>query len=156
MSPGKTVSTPESLFNAHLDLASKIGRNFPMANASIEESVQEARIACWSAAQAFDPAKGEFEPFTSTVIRNHLGNAYNKAKRRSVEITPLDMTMSDDDDSQAKTLKVMIPTPEASPLLEAERVDVRATIREGLAGTSAIGDFRLSSTQKGNPLPCPK
>ena len=78
-------STPEALFESHLELAAKIGGHFQMANASIEESVQEARIALWSAAQAFNPAKGEFEPFASTVIRNHLRNAYNKAKRRSVE-----------------------------------------------------------------------
>jgi transposase-like protein len=42
------------------------------------------------------------------------------------------MAMSDDDDSQAKTLKEIIPSPEPSPLLEAERVDVRANIRDGL------------------------
>ena len=124
--------TPDSLFEARLELAAKIGSHFPMPNASIEESVQEARIALWSAAQAFDPAKGEFEPFASTVIRNHLRNAYNKAKRRSVEITTLDIPLSDDDDSQAKTLKEVIPSADASPLLEAERVDVRATIQESL------------------------
>ena len=125
-------TTPEILFEAHLELAAKIGSHFPMPNASIEESVQEARIALWSAAQAFDQAKGEFEPFASTVIRNHLRNAYNKAKRRSVEITTLDIPLSDDDDSQAKTLKEVIPSADASPLLEAERVDVRATIQESL------------------------
>jgi len=125
-------STPEALFESHLELAAKIGSHFQMANGSIEESVQEARIALWSAAQSFDPAKGEFAPFASTVIRNHLRNAYNKAKRRSVEITTLDISVSDDDDSQAKTLKEIIPSHDASPLLEAERVDVRANIRDGL------------------------
>ena len=125
-------STPEALFESHLELAAKIGSHFQMANGSIEESVQEARIALWSAAQSFDPAKGEFEPFASTVIRNHLRNAYNKAKRRSVEITTLDMSVSDDGDPLAKTLKEIIPSAEPSPLLEAERVDVRANIREGL------------------------
>jgi RNA polymerase sigma factor (sigma-70 family) len=127
-------STPKELFESHLNLASKIGRSFSMANISSAESVQEALIALWSAAQSFDPAKGEFEPFASTVIRNHLRNAYNKAKRRSVEITTLDMAVSDDGDFHEKTLKEIIPSPDASPLLEAERVDVRATIRQGLDG----------------------
>jgi RNA polymerase sigma factor (sigma-70 family) len=78
-------STPEALFKSHLELAAKIGSHFQMANASIEESVQEARIALWSAAQAFDPAKGEFEPFASTVIRNHLRNEVDPEKRTSVK-----------------------------------------------------------------------
>jgi len=125
-------STPESLFESHLELAAKIGSNFPMANASIDECVQEARIALWTAAQAFDPSKGDFVPFASTVIRNHLRNAYNKAKRRSVEVTTLDIAIGDDEDSASKTLKEIIPSAEASPLLEAERVDVRSNIREGL------------------------
>jgi len=125
-------STPESLFESHLELAAKIGSNFPMANASTDECVQEARIALWTAAQAFDPSKGEFTPFASTVIRNHLRNAYNKAKRRSVEVTTLDIAIGGDEDSASKTLKEIIPSAEASPLLEAERVDVRANIRAGL------------------------
>jgi hypothetical protein len=35
-------STPETLFESHLELAAKIGSNFPMANAFIEECAQEA------------------------------------------------------------------------------------------------------------------
>jgi DNA-directed RNA polymerase sigma subunit (sigma70/sigma32) len=44
----------EALYESHLELAAKIGSNFQMTNGAIEESVQEARIALWNAAQSFD------------------------------------------------------------------------------------------------------
>ena len=34
--------TPEALFESHLELALKIGRSFPIPNAAIDESEQEA------------------------------------------------------------------------------------------------------------------
>lgn len=35
-------STPETLFESHLELVAKIGSNFPLANAFIDECAQEA------------------------------------------------------------------------------------------------------------------
>ena len=54
-------STPETLFESHLELAAKIGSNFPMANASIDECVQEAGIALPSIL---------FEAGRQTVLKN--------------------------------------------------------------------------------------
>jgi DNA-directed RNA polymerase sigma subunit (sigma70/sigma32) len=49
---------PETLFNAHLQLAARIGQSFPIQGLSMEESTHEARIALWQAANAFDSTRG--------------------------------------------------------------------------------------------------
>lgn len=143
--------TPEQLFEAHLDLALRIGRSFPLVGHAIDESEQEARIALWKAANSYDPAKGAFEPYASTVIRNHLRNAFNKAKRTSVEVTTLDGPAINQADSDGESLKdTSILSPEASPLLEAERNDIRATLREGIASLTPTQQEALQSYADGN------
>jgi hypothetical protein len=47
-------STPEALFESHLELALKIGRSFPIPNAAIDESEQQARIALSQSGRQFD------------------------------------------------------------------------------------------------------
>jgi RNA polymerase sigma factor (sigma-70 family) len=129
-----STPTPEQLFEANLDLALRIARSFPLVGHAIDESEQEARIALWKATNSYDPVKGEFEPFASTVIRNHLRNAYEKTKRRSVEVTALDAPSLNQPDTDGGSLKdTSILSPDASPLLEAERNDIRATLRDGMA-----------------------
>jgi RNA polymerase sigma factor (sigma-70 family) len=132
--------TPDALFEAHLHLAASIGRSFPMVNIAIEETEQEARLALWKTANAYDSTKGAFENFAPTVIRNHLRNVFNKAKRESVEIAVLDVQPNSPNDTEVETLKDSILSPEASPLLAAERADIRASIQSGLAD--------LTSTQR--------
>ena len=124
---------PETLFNAHLQLAARIGQSFPIQGLSLEESTHEARIALWQAANAFDPTRGTFEAFASIVIRNHLRNAFGKAKRASVETTSLDVENSSTVEDGATTEKESIPAAEADPLLEAERADIRTVLRQSLA-----------------------
>ena len=124
---------PETLFNAHLQLAARIGQSFPIQGLSMEESTHEARIALWQAANAFDPTRGTFEGFASIVIRNHLRNVFGKAKRASVETTSLDVENSSTVEDGATTEKESIPAAEADPLLEAERADIRTVLRQSLA-----------------------
>ena len=143
--------TPEQLFEAHLELALRIGRSFPLVGHAIDESEQEARIALWKAANSYDPAKGEFEPFATTVIRNHLRTAYEKTKRRSVEVTTLDVPAVNQADADGESLKdTSILSPDASPLLEAERNDIRATLRDGIASLTPSQREALQLYADGN------
>lgn len=143
--------TPDQLFESHLDLALRIGRSFPLVGHAIDESEQEARIALWKAANSYDPAKGEFEPFASTVIRNHLRNAYEKTKRRSVEVTTLDVPAANQADADGESLKdTSILSPDASPLLEAERNDIRATLYDGIAALTPSQQEALQLYADGN------
>ncbi|NBV85216.1 MAG: sigma-70 family RNA polymerase sigma factor [Verrucomicrobia bacterium] len=123
---------PNALFDANLDLASKIGRNFPIPGLSIDEGIHEARVALWHAANTYDPARGEFEGFAAIVIRNHLRNAFEKAKRNAVEATTLDARLPVLNDPEETSGKESVPAQEADPLLEAERADIRKAIDEGL------------------------
>jgi RNA polymerase sigma factor (sigma-70 family) len=129
----------------------RIGRSFPLVGQTIDESEQEARIALWKASNSYDPAKGKFEPFASTVIRNHLRNAYEKTKRRSVEVTALDVPSINQDGADVESLKeTSIFSPDASPLLEAERNDIRATLRDGIAALTPSQQEALQSYADGN------
>jgi RNA polymerase sigma factor (sigma-70 family) len=144
-------STPDQLFEVHLEFALKIGRSFPLVGLPIEESEQEARIALWKAANSYDPAKGEFEPFASTVIRNHLRNVYDKTKRRSVEVTALDVPAVNQEDTDGGSLKeTSILSPDPSPLLEAERNDIRSALRDGFASLTPSQREALQSYANGN------
>jgi RNA polymerase sigma factor (sigma-70 family) len=140
----------ESLFESHLELALKIGRSFPIPNAALDESEQEARIALWQAASSFDPAKGDFAGYASVVVRNHLRNVFNSAKRRSVEITALDATASDDPDAEIDSPKNSLICPEASPLLDAERSDIRAVLRTELDSLTESQQRVLMSYAEGD------
>jgi RNA polymerase sigma factor (sigma-70 family) len=129
-----SLTYPESLFEEHKGMALKIGRSFHLNGYGINESEQEALIALWKAATLYDQNKGAFEPFASTVIRNNLRNAFEKAKRTSVEVTILDGTIDHQNEDLLKSIRdSSISSTEASPLLEAERNDIRIALKDGLA-----------------------
>jgi len=142
-------STPEALFESHLELALKIGRSFPIPNAAIDESEQEARIALWRAASSYDPAKGEFAGFASIVVRNHLRNVFNTAKRRGVEITALDAPSSNDPEAESDSAKNSLVSDEASPLLDAERASIRLVLQTQLASLTEAQQQVLKSYADG-------
>jgi RNA polymerase sigma factor (sigma-70 family) len=143
-------STPEALFESHLELALKIGRSFPIPSSSVDECEQEARIALWQAARSFDPAKGNFAGFASIVVRNHLRNAFNSAKRRSVEIAALDAPASDDPEAEIDSAKNSLVSPEASPLLDAERADIRSVLQSNLETLTPSQQQVLKSYAEGD------
>jgi len=145
------TNDPDQLFEAHMDLALRIGRSFPLVGHAIDESEQEARIGLWKAANSYDPSKGEFEPFATTVIRNHLRTAYEKTKRRSGEVTTLDIPAANQADADGESIKdTSILSPDASPLLEAERNDIRSTLKESIASLTQTQREALQSYADGN------
>ena len=127
----------------------KIGRSFPIPNAAIDESEQEARIALWRAASSYDPAKGEFAGFASIVVRNHLRNVFNTAKRRGVEITALDAPSSNDPDAEIDSAKNSLVSSDASPLLDAERASIRLVLQTQLASLTEAQQQVLKSYADG-------
>jgi RNA polymerase sigma factor (sigma-70 family) len=143
-------SSPETLFESHLELALKIGRSFPIPNSSVDESEQEARIALWQAASSFDPAKGDFAGFASVVVRNHLRNAFNSAKRRGVEIAALDSAASSDPEAEIDSAKNSLVSPDASPLLDAEREDIRTVLQSELSSLTQAQQEVLKSYADGD------
>lgn len=143
-------SLPETLFESHLDLALKIGRSFSIPNSSVDECEQEARIALWQAATSFDPAKGEFAGFASVVVRNHLRNAFNSAKRRGVEIAALDAPSSSDPEAEIDSAKNSLVSPDASPLLDAEREDIRSVLQSELSSLTQAQQEVLKSYADGD------
>ena len=130
-----SAQTPDNLFENHLPLASKIGHRFPIPGLGIDESVHEARIALWQAANTFDPTRGSFEGFASIVIRNHLRNVFERAKRTAVEITALDSLSVKENEEVCE--KENIPAHEPNPLLEAERSDIRKALEKSIEGLTA-------------------
>jgi RNA polymerase sigma factor (sigma-70 family) len=125
-------SSPEALFASHGEIALRISINFRVPRMSIAERLHEAQIALWDAAVNFDSKKGAFEPFAATVIRNHLRDLYNKAKREQEVIADLPEDMLDRGDDEAGGNAPVDPL--ASPLSEAERADIRAAIADELNG----------------------
>jgi DNA-directed RNA polymerase specialized sigma24 family protein len=93
---------PDALFAAHLGVATKLSHSLPIPCFSPEETEQEARQALWQAACKFDSTKGAFEAFATIVIRNHLRNTFNKAKRDSSRADTLDAPLVADDDAPGR------------------------------------------------------
>lgn len=146
-----SVSTPEQLFESHRDLALKIARSIPIIGHTLDEREQEAQLALWDAANAFDPARGDFEPFASTVIRNRLRNTLSQATRRAeVESLTLDIPVNQEDVEGESRKETSILSPDASPLLEAERNDIRAVLRDGMSSLTLAQQEALQSYAEGN------
>lgn len=127
---------PDALFAAHLAIAAKLSQSFAIPRFSPEETEQEARIALWQAACKFDSTKGAFESFATIVIRNHLRNTFNKAKRDSSRADTLDAPLMADDDAPGKLAASMID-PAASPSLVAERADISEVLHSELKTLTA-------------------
>ena len=126
---------PQSLFAENEALAAKLARSFPIPRLSVEEVAQEALLVLWQAACKFDPSKGAFEPFATIAIRNHLRNVFSKSKREAMRTESLSPSMLGDDDAQASHPAPIID-PTASPLLEAERADIREALHGELRSLS--------------------
>jgi len=127
---------PDALFAAHLGVATKLSHSFPIPRFSPEETEQEARIALWQAASKFDSTKGAFEAFATIVIRNHLRNTFNKAKRDSSRADTLDVALVADGDAPGRLAASMID-PAASPSLVAERADISEVLHSELRTLTA-------------------
>lgn len=146
-----SASTPDQLFESHLELALKIARSISIIGHTLDEQEQEARLALWDAAKAFDPARGGFEPFASTVIRNRLRNVLSKATREAeVESLTLDTPVTQEDVGGESRKETSILSPDASPLLEAERNDIRAVLRDGMSSLTPGQQEVLHSYAEGN------
>ncbi len=147
-----SASTPQQLFESRLELALRIARSIPIIGYSVDEQEQEARIALWKAANAFDPSRGDFDPFASTVIRNHLLNVLKKAQRTAhFESTSLDVRATHEGEEESESLKeTSIPSPDPSPLTEAERNDIRAALRDGISSLTPAQQEVLHSYAAGN------
>lgn len=126
------ANDPDALFAAHLAIATKLSQSFPIPRFSPEETEQEARIALWQAACKFDSTKGAFESFATVVIRNHLRNTFNKAKRDSSRADTLDVASLADGEAPGISAVQMID-PAASPALVAERADISEAIHNELS-----------------------
>jgi RNA polymerase sigma factor (sigma-70 family) len=132
------MSAPNStaLFEAHAGLAAKFSKSFPIPGFQTPEVEQEALIALWQAACNFDSNKGAFEAFATIVIRNHLRNTFNKAKRESSRSDTLDASLVADDDAPGRLAASMID-PAASPSLVAERADISEVLHSELRTLTA-------------------
>ena len=103
----------------------------------------------WRAASSYDPAKGEFAGFASIVVRNHLRNVFNTAKRRGVEITALDAPSSNDPEAEIDSAKNSLVSSDASPLLDAERASIRLVLQTQLASLTEAQQQVLKSYADG-------
>ena len=71
-----------NLIEQHLFLAELIAFDYAnLSGCQWDEARSEASLALMRAADAFDPAKGEFVAFSSRVIRNALNSLYAKQLR---------------------------------------------------------------------------
>lgn len=71
-----------NLIEEHLFLAELIAFDYAnIPGCQWDEARSEASLALMRAAEAYDPARGEFVPFSSRVIRNALNSLYAKQLR---------------------------------------------------------------------------
>jgi RNA polymerase sigma factor (sigma-70 family) len=97
-----TPKDPDELFHEEMDFAHVLAYSFTnTCGASLDELRQEARLALWDAAQAFDVQKGiPFRPFAKRAIRNRLIDMFRKARtlNRRISLT-LDAPAGEEDHS---------------------------------------------------------
>jgi len=95
-----TPIDPVELFHEELDTAHCVAFSFNNTpGATLDELRQEARLALWDAAQAFDATKGTpFSSFAKSAVRNRLIDAFRKAKTFNQHISvTLDAPIGEDD-----------------------------------------------------------
>ena len=79
----------DALFHAHLSLAEKIASGYAnIPGVSMDDVRAVAQAALNRAARAFDPARGEFEPYAAQAIRNALNSLHQKEARHARQIVP--------------------------------------------------------------------
>ena len=72
----------QNLIEDHVFLAELIAFDYAnIPGCQLDEARSEANMALIRAAQAYDPTKGDFIPFSSRVIRNALNSLYAKQLR---------------------------------------------------------------------------
>jgi RNA polymerase sigma factor (sigma-70 family) len=119
----------EALFNANSDLASTIARGFPLPGESQQAAHQEALLGLQDAVLAFDPERGEFEPFAKKVIGNRLRSAYRAITSNWTKQTELHVARDEED---GRPPMDELADSEPSPSHEAERNEIRKALRESL------------------------
>lgn len=73
---------PSQIVEEHLFLAEVIAFDYAnIPGCRLDEAKSEAAMGLIRAAEAYDPAKGEFTPFASRAIRNALNTLYAKQLR---------------------------------------------------------------------------
>lgn len=124
--------TPEqmALFEAHKPLADTVARNFRIAGEAFESVQQDALMGLHKAVLAYNPEKGEFEPFARTVIKNLLRSKWRSLDYKKTELTILDEPQEGTVD-QPTSHDITDHAPD--PAHEAERNEIRAALRKGLA-----------------------
>lgn len=79
----------DALFHDHLPLAEKIAGGYANIPGMTADDVRAvAHAALNRAAQAFDPARGEFEPYAAQAIRNALNSLHQKEARHARQHLP--------------------------------------------------------------------
>lgn len=83
------MPSPDALFHSHLPLAEKIAGGYAnIPGVSMDDVRAVAQAALHRAALAFDPARGEFEPYAAQAIRNALNSLHQKEARHARQIVP--------------------------------------------------------------------
>lgn len=79
----------DALFHAHLPLAGKIASGYANIPGMTADDVRAvAHAALHRPAQAFDPARGAFEPHAAQAIRNALNSLHQKEARHARQVVP--------------------------------------------------------------------
>lgn len=80
---------PDALFHQTLPLADKIAGGYAnIPGMSSEDVLAVAHAALHRATQAFDPARGAFEPYAAQAIRNALNSLHQKEARHARQQVP--------------------------------------------------------------------
>jgi RNA polymerase sigma factor (sigma-70 family) len=83
------MTEADSLFHEALPLADKIAGGYANTPGMTADDVRTvAQAALHRAARAFDPARGEFEPYAARAIRNALNSLHQKEARHARQVVP--------------------------------------------------------------------
>lgn len=130
---------PQNLAEEHLYLAELIAFDYAkLPGCPWDEARSEASLALMRAADAFDPAKGEFIPFSAKVIRNALNSLYAK-QLRLLKIFPKSIDGPIDRQEPERNLEAHS---DAGDLAGDPREDVRKHVRH--RETSSVVDSLMN------------
>lgn len=72
------------LFDRHSTRAYRVARSICRDHAKSEDAVQDAYLAVWRGRAAYDPARGEVEPWLLTAVRNRALDLLRRESRHDV------------------------------------------------------------------------
>ncbi len=128
------MSDHKTLFQASLPLAERIARLYSnIPGVTIEDVTAEAHAALYRAACAYDPARGFFEPFAGTVIRNALNSLYQSEARHARHFVP-ETSLAAAADLEAESLLQDHPDTSQDPVHEVRTREARQVLDRHLAG----------------------